>query len=161
LGVRSPKQFGTQLIVCHRNEFWKRILPRVPLCRLFAAIRSQGLRIGKASDGDEMLQRATVERLGLSTMVDAVVTSESCGRAKPSAQFFEALLKALGVRSPRQAMMVGDSIVRDIQGAQAAGIRIALVTVLSAEEPNDRVRPDLRLLTVYGLGAHIRLAGVT
>ena len=45
---------------------------------------------------------------------------------KPAKDFFNLVLKALGVE-PHEALMVGDDIEFDVKGAQDAGIRGVLV----------------------------------
>jgi HAD superfamily hydrolase (TIGR01458 family) len=59
---------------------------------------------------------------GLEAAAD--ITAVVCG--KPSAPYFEAALDVLGVPATRAAM-VGDDIVNDVQGAQAAGLTGILV----------------------------------
>jgi HAD superfamily hydrolase (TIGR01458 family) len=69
------------------------------------------------------------------------VTATICG--KPSSSFFAAALGELGVTAVRAAM-VGDDIVNDVAGAQAAGLRGVLVRTGKFQEADlDRARPDL------------------
>lgn len=65
-----------------------------------------------------------------------------CG--KPAATFFEAALDDLGV-TPDEAVMVGDDIISDVGGAQAAGIRGVLVRTgkfRPSDETYPKVKPD-------------------
>lgn len=50
------------------------------------------------------------------------VVSSDCGFRKPSRQFFLELLKTSGA-SPSEVLMIGDSVVNDVYGARAAGLR--------------------------------------
>jgi len=83
--------------------------------------------------------------------VDAIVDSRSHGRVKPHPTIFEAALSELGVR-PSAAVMVGDSLEEDVEGARALGMRAILV------DREDR-HPDVegRLTDLYGLPAALGL----
>lgn len=83
--------------------------------------------------------------------VDAVVDSRSHGRVKPHPTIFQAALDALGVR-PDDAVMVGDSLEEDFEGARALGMRAILV------DREDR-HPEIeeRLTDLFGLPAALGL----
>jgi putative hydrolase of the HAD superfamily len=63
---------------------------------------------------------------GLLKHVAAVVTSAQAGVAKPGLGIFERALEVAGA-GPGEAVHVGDSVVNDVGGARAAGIRPVLV----------------------------------
>jgi 2-haloacid dehalogenase len=50
-----------------------------------------------------------------------IFISESVGSIKPTAAFFDHVLRDLGCR-PEECLMVGDSLSNDIRGAKAAGM---------------------------------------
>lgn len=58
---------------------------------------------------------------GLGPLVDVAVDSNRVGAAKPDRRIFDVALAALGLR-PEQAVMVGDSVPRDMEGAKAVGM---------------------------------------
>ncbi len=64
---------------------------------------------------------AICEELGLSPLFDVVADSRRVGHIKPSAELFNYALSAVGVQ-PERALMVGDSLKRDMQGAKALGM---------------------------------------
>ena len=68
-----------------------------------------------------------LEELGLASLVDGVVTSPQAGVAKPDPALFEHALAVAGDVAPADAVMVGDSVLTDVRGAQAAGIEAVLV----------------------------------
>jgi putative hydrolase of the HAD superfamily len=75
------------------------------------------------TNGASCLQREKLAGCGLSEDdFDAVVISGDVGVAKPRGAIFAHVLALLGVDAGR-AVMVGDSVERDIRGAEAAGIR--------------------------------------
>jgi putative hydrolase of the HAD superfamily len=88
-----------------------------------AALRSAGLRIGLVSNSARDV-REFARHHGLD--VDAGISSFHHGRTKPHASIFRAVLELLGVE-PSHAVMVGDTIADDIEGAVALGMRAILV----------------------------------
>lgn len=67
---------------------------------------------------------AIAAALGLDRHVVTVVCSAETGFEKPHPRAFAALLEQLG---PEEAWMVGDNVVADVLGAEAAGIPAILV----------------------------------
>src|SRR5437660_991237 len=88
-----------------------------------AALRTAGLRIGLISNSARDV-REFAQHHGLD--VDAGISSFHHGRTKPHASIFRAVLDLLEVE-PSEAMMVGDTIADDIEGARALGMRAILV----------------------------------
>ena len=89
----------------------------------FAAVRSAGLRIGLVSNSARDV-REFARHHGLD--VDAGISSFHHGRTKPHASIFRAVLDLLDVEPP-EAVMVGDMIADDIEGARAVGMRAVLL----------------------------------
>lgn len=73
------------------------------------------------TNGATCLQREKLAASGLSDHFEAVVVSADLGVAKPAALVFEHALSQLGVDANR-AVMVGDSVSKDVDGALAAGL---------------------------------------
>jgi putative hydrolase of the HAD superfamily len=93
-------------------------------CRTrLAALRSAGLRIGSSRTHARDV-REFARHHGLD--VDAGISSFHHGRTKPHASIFRAVLDLLGVE-PDEAVMVGDTIADDIEGALALGMRAILL----------------------------------
>ena len=88
-----------------------------------AAIRSAGLRIGLVSNSARDV-REFARHHGLD--VDAGISSFHHGRTKPHASIFRAVLDLLDVE-PQEAVMVGDNIADDIEGARAIGMQAILL----------------------------------
>jgi putative hydrolase of the HAD superfamily len=86
-------------------------------------IRSRGLKIGLLSNSSRDLEEFVAHH-GL--VVDAVLTSHVHGKTKPHETIFRALLERLGVE-PGEAVMVGDTIEDDVEGALAIGMRALLL----------------------------------
>jgi len=89
------------------------------------ALRARGVRLFVASDWDCSLPH-WLARAGLAELIDGAVSSAVVGEAKPSPAVFRAAL-ALAGATPAQALHVGDSVDRDVEGARAAGLRAVLM----------------------------------
>ena len=88
-----------------------------------AALRAAGLRIGLVSNSARDV-REFARHHGLD--VDAGISSFHHGRTKPHASIFRAVLDLLDVE-PDEAVMVGDMIADDVEGARAVGMRAILL----------------------------------
>lgn len=90
---------------------------------VLTALRSAGLQIGLVSNSArDVREFAQHHRLD----VDAGISSFHHGRSKPHASIFRAVLDLLEV-DPPEAVMVGDTITDDIDGALALGMRAILL----------------------------------
>jgi putative hydrolase of the HAD superfamily len=88
-----------------------------------ADLRAAGLRIGLVSNSARDV-REFARHHGLD--VDAGISSFHHGRTKPHASIFRAVLDLLGVEAA-EAVMVGDTVADDVEGALAVGMRAILL----------------------------------
>lgn len=103
-------------------------------------VRRHGLRVGLISNGQRDLVQFA-DHHGLD--VDVAVGSTEHGRIKPHPSIFETALSALEAE-PAEAVMVGDSLEDDIEGARAAGIQRAFLLDRENRFPEAENRlPDL------------------
>jgi putative hydrolase of the HAD superfamily len=111
-------------------------------------VRAAKLQIALVSNG---IRDLTVFAAHHRLDVDAIVDSRSHGWVKPHPTIFQAALDALGV-SAEDAVMVGDSLEEDVEGARALGMRAILVD-------RDERHPDVeeRLTDLFGLPAALGL----
>jgi putative hydrolase of the HAD superfamily len=109
---------------------------------VLTALHAAGLKIGLLSNTARDLDEFVAHHL---LTVDAVLTSRAHGKTKPHETIFRHMLELLGVE-PEDAVMVGDSLEDDVEGALAVGMRAVLVD-REGRYP-DRVGrlDDLRLL---------------
>ena len=94
----------------------------LPLLQL---LRERGMRLVAASNWDASLPEG-LERTGLAPYLDGAVSSAVVGAAKPDPAVFRAALALAGCEAA-DAFHVGDSPQGDVDGARAAGIRVALL----------------------------------
>jgi len=92
----------------------------VPVLR---GLRAQGLRLGLLSNTARDLDEFVAHH-GLD--VDAVLTSLVHGKTKPHETIFRRILELLDVR-PEEALMVGDTLQDDVEGARAVGMQAVLI----------------------------------
>ncbi len=117
-------------------ELYEDVLPTLE------ALRERGLKIGLVSNTGRDLD-AFVEHHRLD--VDAALSSRVHGKVKPAPSIFRAVLELLGVEAA-DAVMIGDSVEDDIEGARALGMR-ALLLDRRDRFPDVKERlPDLRAL---------------
>jgi putative hydrolase of the HAD superfamily len=96
------------------------------------------------------VQRARLAASGIGPFFDSVVTSQSCGFAKPDPRILRVALEELEVL-PRHAVYVGDDPATDGVAARAAGMRFVWV------DRGDEVRGRRPRLRVGSLGRLARL----
>jgi FMN hydrolase / 5-amino-6-(5-phospho-D-ribitylamino)uracil phosphatase len=154
IGMGGPPTLATECAteieegwgISENFELFEDVLPvldELRAARLKIAVVSNGIR--------DLTQFVAHHRLD----VDAIVDSRSHGRVKPHPTIFQAALAALNV-SPEEAVMVGDSLEEDVEGAQALGMRAILID-------REQRRPDVeeRLVDLFGLPAALGLARPT
>ncbi len=101
-------------------------------------------RMGLLTNGASDLQREKIDGARIGTYFDATAISGDVGVKKPQPQMFEAILAKLGVQAP-EAVMVGNSLVADVAGAQNVGIRTVWLNRTGKENRTETV-PDAEIL---------------
>ena len=89
------------------------------------ALAASGVRIGLISNTQRCLT-SFQSHFELNGLISATVSSFEHGFMKPHPSIFSAALARIGVE-PRDAVMVGDSVRQDVQGALSAGMRAVLL----------------------------------
>jgi putative hydrolase of the HAD superfamily len=97
-------------------------------------------RIALLTNGAPDLQREKIAASSLQPFFDAIAVSGEHDIGKPKAEIFHRLLAELDTPAD-EAVMVGNSLERDIAGARNAGICSIWLRVPGSEEP-DAVTPD-------------------
>ncbi len=124
-------------------ELYEDVLP------VLARLREADVKIGLVSNTSRDLT-AFVGHFSLT--VDAWISSGVHGKVKPSPSIFLAALELLDVE-PAAAVMVGDSLLDDVEGARALGIRAFLIDREGRFPERDDALPTLLALpALLGLG---------
>ena len=103
-------------------------------------------RLALLTNGAPDLQREKIAASGLESFFHAIAVSGEYGIGKPKPEIFHRLLGELGV-TPAEAVMVGNSLERDIAGARNAGIRSIWIRVPGSVEQAE-VTPDHTVTTL-------------
>jgi putative hydrolase of the HAD superfamily len=85
-----------------------------------------GRTVALLTNGDARDQALKVARTGLAAFDLPLLASSELGAAKPDPRAFATALARLDAR-PEDAVMVGDSVANDVEGALAAGVRPVLL----------------------------------
>jgi putative hydrolase of the HAD superfamily len=123
MGGDADSAYACAVEITHgweRHENFE-LYPDVP--DTLAVLRAAGLRIGLVSNSARNVADFARHH-GLD--VDAGISSFQHGHTKPHASIFRAVLDLIGVE-PADAVMVGDTIGDDVEGAIAAGLRAILL----------------------------------
>ena len=128
--------------VSENFELYEDVLP------VLDELRRAALKIAVVSNGIRDLSAFVAHH---ELQVDAIVDSRSHGWVKPHPTIFQTALDRLDVWAA-DAVMVGDSIEEDIEGAQALGMRAILI---DREDRHPEV--EARLKNLYGLPAAVGL----
>ena len=86
--------------------------------------------------------------------VEFILISEAVGAYKPDPRVFEAALERLGLPS-HEVLHVGDSDVDDVEGARAAGLRVAWINRDGRQPRAGMPTPDFELRDLTALPALI------
>ena len=89
------------------------------------AISATGRKVGVISNATNETVKV-YDEIGLSPLIDMVVTSEDAGDTKPQPGIFRLALARAGAK-PDEAMHVGDQYAMDTVGALGAGMKAVLL----------------------------------
>ena len=92
------------------------------------ALRAEGLAVGLLSNTHwpRTFHEHFLERDGLAALIDVRCYTSELAHTKPHPDAFGAVLGALGVEDPKEAVFVGDRPYDDIFGAKSIGMRAVL-----------------------------------
>jgi putative hydrolase of the HAD superfamily len=85
-------------------------------------LKRRGHRMFILTNGFDEVQHIKMKNSGLSPFFDQVFTSDALGHKKPALDAFQACLNQTGSNSSR-AIMIGDDLECDVNGARLAGWR--------------------------------------
>lgn len=158
LGVYEP---GTFEVCCRTYEDVKLdLVESYPgVSSTLRCLGEAGIGLAVVTDAESFQARRRLEKTGLIDYFDVVVTPEVSGRRKPEPDSLLYALRELDT-TPAEAMMVGDSLTRDI----APGRHLGMVTAFAAygdwrpRRPVD-VEADIVLREFAELPRHVGIPG--
>ena len=104
-------------------------------------------QLALVTNGAPDLQREKTKGANLARFFDAILISGEVGIGKPDCRIFELALEALGAL-PSETVMVGDSLTRDILGAQRAGLKGIWLNRSGSGDPVSPVVPDAQITSL-------------
>lgn len=125
--IRVAERIYEQWAGNHHFEMYEDVAP------VLTALAARGLTLGVISNSHRSLDAFT-EHFKLGSLITTTVSSAEHGYMKPHRSIFATALAHAGVPAAH-AMMVGDSLKADIEGALAAGMR-AILLRRSGEVPS-------------------------
>lgn len=121
--------------------YWDTLLeearPSDGIHEVMAYLKEKDIRIGIGTDMTAALQFEKLIRLKLLSYIDFMVSSEEAGAEKPDKVFFDLCLKKAGCAS-EECLFVGDSLKKDVLGAQNAGMQ-AVWFRLQGKDPEQNI----------------------
>jgi len=107
---------------------------------VFRDLSAAGIRLGLISNSHRCLA-SFQSHFELHGLISATVSSSDHGFMKPHPSIFSAALQLVSVSAP-EAVMVGDSVRQDVDGALAAGMRAVLLNRSRSEHDHLRALAD-------------------
>ncbi len=107
-------------------------------------------RLGILSNADDDFLSACLERNGLESVFELIVTSESAGVYKPHQDIFHAFCESAGL-GRHEVLYVGDSQSADVFGAKNAGLPMAWLNRERAPLKEGVPRPDHEIASLTDL----------
>jgi HAD superfamily hydrolase (TIGR01549 family) len=135
--VRAAERIYAEWATNHHFEIYDDVAP------VLATLASKGFILGAISNSHRSLD-AFKAHFNLDAVLRTTISSAEHGFLKPHPSIFEAALAHAQVDAS-QALMVGDSLKADIEGARAVGMRGVLLR-RSGERPTG-VPPDVTIIT--------------
>jgi HAD superfamily hydrolase (TIGR01509 family) len=130
---------------CQHFELYDDVEP------MLRALSAAGVRIGLISNSHRCLASFQTH-FDLGGLVSAAVSSSEHGLMKPHPSIFRAALELAGVPAS-DALMVGDSVRQDIEGALRAGMRAVLLNRGSSPHPQEQELAALGVPVIRSLDA--------
>jgi HAD superfamily hydrolase (TIGR01549 family) len=97
-------------------------IPKAEVKKILERFRDEGYRMALISNaGDEANVLRLLDKGELRGYFDPILVSASEGIRKPHVDLFHKVLQIWGL-SPKQVVMVGDSLLEDVLGAQKSGL---------------------------------------
>jgi putative hydrolase of the HAD superfamily len=106
----------------YHQEKLRHIIPYPGVRKTLEAIQDCGYAMAIVTDAEYADARIRLDKCGLLSFFDTVVTFDRIGVKKPAHEPFFAALDAVGAK-PSEALFVGDSPRRDIEPCRKLGIR--------------------------------------
>ncbi|MGT2928735.1 YjjG family noncanonical pyrimidine nucleotidase [Streptococcus dentasini] len=89
---------------------------------LLESLEARGYRLFAATNGVTFIQNGRLDRSGIRGYFEQVFISDNLGYQKPQKEYYDSIAQAIDSFDKKQALMIGDGLLSDIQGGNNAGI---------------------------------------
>ena len=117
-------------------------------------LKKQKIKTALVTDLTAHIQLKKMSKLKITNYIDFLITSEEAGGEKPNSKMFLLSLNKLNIL-PDEAIMVGDNLIADIEGANAVKIDSVAITNRNIstnkddyKKPNFVIRPIPEVLNI-------------
>lgn len=144
LSIPASRSLLQDLVLAHYETFRTQIRPDPDAREVLEGCLGRGLRLAIISNTiwPSRLHREDLARFDLGRYFHRIVFSPDFGRMKPHPAIFSHVLDAFNT-PPEEAVVVGDRMDADIQGARNAGCKAVLrVHRFACPENQGRISPD-------------------
>ncbi|MCX6820436.1 MAG: TIGR02253 family HAD-type hydrolase [Candidatus Aenigmarchaeota archaeon] len=138
---RSDDRLLAAGVVAYRHAKELQMRPYPGVVPTLRQLRTRGLKLAIVTDAPRFQAWSRLFELKLDKYFDFIVALEDTGRKKPSRLPFRAALRKLHVK-PAEAVMVGDSVGRDVLGAHKLGMRTVLAKYGQVWKETRRCKAD-------------------
>ena len=110
---------------CNRDylsALGERVYPLPHAEEVCRELRARGHRLYIITNAVASIQRSRLRGSVFAGLFEGAFVSEEAGAAKPSPAYFDYVARQLPGLSPSNALVIGDSLTTDIQGANNAGL---------------------------------------
>lgn len=116
-----------KLYEAYWGTFLKNIKLKPGVKQTLKKLKQKNMKVVIVSDLTTHIQLRKIKKIGITKYVDYLVTSEEAGSEKPHSIMFLLALNKINML-PEEVIMVGDSKIKDIEGANSVGIDTVLIS---------------------------------
>ncbi len=132
--------------------YWGTLLetvnPEPGVHELIRELRRRNLFIGCGTNMTSRMQYLKIQKLGMGSLIDDMITSEEACTEKPDPEFFRYCADKHGF-APEHCVFIGDNYSIDVQGSMAAGMHGILYQTPELAARHCTVGPEQETITDY------------
>jgi putative hydrolase of the HAD superfamily len=142
LGIAASDSKKKALLNRYTRDFYQHVKLYGESKRLLKDLKEQGYKLGVVIDGDSAVERHVIDKFGLGELFDSIVISEEVGYGKITGKPLALCIKELRVR-PKDALVIGDRLDKDIRNANRLGAVSVRVLRKKGRYASDTPRGDM------------------
>jgi phosphoglycolate phosphatase len=127
LNEGDRETIGRQIDILASQEITENIQPIGDVAALFSDLRSNGYRVGIATNDSFVSAKRQLEQIGVAHLVDSIIAADTVRNPKPSGDMVRKFADQAGI-SHSSIVMVGDNF-HDIEEARQGGAGCAIAVL--------------------------------